>query len=80
MRHIIIAGEFSPSKNFFVRLGYNYQRRQELKVTSKLSTVGFSWGFGLRISRFMFSYARSAYHLAGSPNFITISTNLKDFY
>ncbi|MCK4639193.1 MAG: hypothetical protein KAT33_07210, partial [Bacteroidales bacterium] len=79
MRHIVIGGEFLITKNFSVRLGYNYQRRQELKVDSKLSTVGFSWGLGLRISKFHFSYSRSAYHLVGSPNYITITSCLSDF-
>ncbi|MBI9037635.1 MAG: type IX secretion system protein PorQ [Bacteroidales bacterium] len=80
MRHVVIGGELIFTKNFSVRLGYNYQRRKEMKVDSKLSTVGFSWGFGLKISKFRFSYARSRYHLIGSPNYITITTNLSDFY
>lgn len=76
MRHVVFGGEFLPTKNFSIRLGYNYQRRQEMKLESKRSTVGFSWGFGFKISRFNFSYARSAYHLAGSPNFISLGVNL----
>jgi hypothetical protein len=80
MRHIVIGGELMISKNFSIRGGYNYKRRQELKIDSKTSTVGFSWGFGFRVSKFHFSYARSAYHLVGSPNYITITTNLSDFY
>ena len=79
MRHVVIGGEFIPTKNFSFRLGYNYQRRQEMKVHSKRSTVGFSWGIGLRVSKFNFSYARSAYHLAGSPNFLSVAFNLSDF-
>jgi hypothetical protein len=79
MRHFVVGAELSPSRNFSLRLGYNYQRRQDMKVATKLSTVGFSWGFGFRVSRFNFSYARSANHLAGSPNYITLSTNLSDF-
>ena len=76
MRHIVIGGEFLPSKNFTIRFGFNYQRRKELTVESKLGTVGFSWGFGFRIKKFNLSYARAAYHLTGSPNNITVSTNL----
>ena len=79
MRHIVIGGEFVPFKNFSVRFGYNYHRRKELKVDTKASTVGFSWGFGFRIKQFQFNYSRATYHLVGSPNFITISTNLSDF-
>jgi len=80
MRHIVIGGEFLLTKNFNIRLGYNYQRRQEMKVNTKLSTIGFSWGFGFKISKFHFNYSRSAYHLVGSPNYITMTTNLSDFF
>ncbi|MBE0642105.1 MAG: type IX secretion system protein PorQ, partial [Bacteroidales bacterium] len=79
MRHFVVGAELSPSRNFSLRLGYNYQRRQDMQVATRLSTVGFSWGFGFRVSRFNFSYARSANHLAGSPNYITLSTNLSEF-
>ena len=79
MRHLVIGGEFIPTKNFSVRFGYNYQRRQEMKVETKKGTVGFSWGFGLKVSKFNFSYARSAFHLAGSPNYLSIAFNLSDF-
>jgi hypothetical protein len=50
-----------------------------MKVPEKASTVGFSWGFGFRVAAFQFSYARSTYHLVGSPNFITITANLGYF-
>lgn len=79
MRHIVLGGELLLSKNFSLRLGYNYHRRQELKIDTKAATVGFSWGFGFRVSKFHFSYARSAYHLVGSPNYITITTNFSEF-
>jgi len=80
MHHVVVGMELSPSKSFSVRLGYNYHRRQEMIVDSKLSTVGFSWGFGFRVSKFHLSYARSAYHLAGSPNVITLTTNISDLF
>lgn len=79
MRHIVLGGEFIPAKFLSIRFGYNYLRRQEMKVASKPGTVGFSWGLGLKISKFNFNYSRAAYHLAGSPNFISISTNLGDW-
>lgn len=76
MRHIIIGGEFIPAKFLSFRLAYNYLRRDEMKVVSRPGSVGFSWGIGLKVSKFNFSYSRAAYHLSGSPNFITIGTNL----
>ncbi|MFN8135922.1 MAG: type IX secretion system protein PorQ [Bacteroidales bacterium] len=79
MKHIIFGGEFIPAKFLSIRIGYNYLRRQEMKVVSRPGSVGFSWGFGLKVSKFNFNYARAAYHLSGSPNYISISTNLGDW-
>lgn len=76
LRHVVIGGEFLPAKAFSIRFGYNYQRRQEMKLESKHSTVGFSWGFGFKVSRFTLSYARSAYHISGSPNIFSLGISL----
>jgi len=78
--HFIVGAELLLSKNFHIRGGYNFQRRKELAVESKLSTVGLSWGFGFRISKFHFSYGRSTYHLAGASNHFSLSSNLGEFF
>jgi len=75
MRHIIVGVEIIPSENFFVQFGYNYQRKKELQISSRSSTVGFSWGFGFKISKFQFGFGRATYHLAGSSNHFSIITN-----
>jgi len=80
LRHIIIGNEFILSKNFYVGLGYNFQRAKELSVSTKTSSVGLSWGFGMKISKFQISFARAKYHLAGSVNNFSITTNLNEFY
>lgn len=80
MRHVVVGGEFIPTKSLSIRFGYNYRLRQEMKVDSKISTVGFSWGIGIRLSKFQFNYARRAYHLEGSPNFISVSTSLSGLF
>jgi hypothetical protein len=80
MRHVIPAIEILPFRNFAFRLSYNYHRRQQLKNNIHPGFVGFSWGVGMKIYKFRVDYARSAYHLAGAPNFISISANLSDFY
>ena len=80
MRHVIFGAEFLPGKNFHVDLGYNYRRRQELKADSRYGMVGFSWGFGFRVSKFHFAFGHATYHLAGGTNHFSITTNLSDFY
>lgn len=79
LRHVVIGGEFMPVKNFFLRFGYNYQRRQELKFDTRMGMAGFSFGVGLRIYRFHISYARAVYDIAGKTNQFTITTNLNEF-
>lgn len=79
IRHFIVATEFLPGKNFNVRIGYNFQRRKEMQFADRPATVGLSWGFSLKISKLHFSYARSAYHLTGSPNHITVLTRFSDW-
>jgi opacity protein-like surface antigen len=78
MRHLVLGAELLPSENFILRVGYNYQRRQELKFDNKASTVGLSAGFGLKIKRFHFDYAISRFHLAGSSNLFSVAINLNN--
>lgn len=80
MRHLIFGVEFTPLKAFYLRFGYNYQRRQELKIDGHPATVGFSWGFGLSLSRFQISLARATYHVAGSTTHFAVATDLSSFY
>ncbi len=76
MRHIVLGAEVRPFKILRVRVGYNYQRRQEMTIENKPGTVGWSWGFGIKVYKFEVSYARSAYHLHPSFNYFTVTTNL----
>lgn len=78
MRHLVWGVEILPSENFILRAGYNYQRRQELKYDERLSTVGFSFGFGLNIKRFRLDYGISRFHLAGSSNLFSLSININN--
>jgi hypothetical protein len=80
LRHAILGMEFVPGENFYVGFGYNYQRRQELKLSGLPAMVGFSWGVGLRISKFHISYGRATYHLSGASNHFSLSANLSEFY
>lgn len=79
MRHLVIGGEFLITKNFFLRAGYNYQRRKELKIPEKRGMTGFSFGFGFRIYKFQFSYGRAVYHLAGPSNNFSVSFDINSF-
>ena len=79
MRHVIVGTEVRLGENLVLRAGYNYRRRQEMKIDTKPGMVGFSWGIGIRISRFHISYGRPVYHLAGGGNYFSLSVNLDEF-
>ena len=80
MRHFILGAELIPNKNFYLSAGYNYQRRRELKVDSNVSTVGFSWGFGINTSWLDIEFGRATYHLAGSSTHVSMIVKLDKIY
>jgi hypothetical protein len=80
MRHIILGAELIPHKNFYFCGGYNYQRRKELQVESKVSTVGFSWGFGINTSLLDIEFGRATYHLAGSSTHLSVILKTDNLY
>ncbi len=80
MRHLVVGVEFLLGENFHVDMGYNYKRRQEMKMNARPGMVGFSFGFGFRISKFHLSFGRASYHLAGGTNHFSLATNLSEFY
>jgi hypothetical protein len=80
MRHVILGAELIPHKNFYFCGGYNYQRRRELEVDSKVSTVGFSWGFGINTSVMDIEFGRATYHLAGSSSHVSLILRLDHIY
>lgn len=77
--HVVAAGELNLGKNLVIRLGYNYGLRQNMKSPTKKGAVGFSYGVGINVYKFNISYSRSEMHIHGSPNYITITTNLDSF-
>jgi len=78
-RHFIVGAEILLTKNFHIRGAYNFQRRYELLVPGRTATTGFSFGVGLKVSKFVISYGRGNYHLSAAANHLSISTNLSEF-
>lgn len=77
--HFVFASELNLGKNLSIRLGYNYGYRQTMKSPTRKGVVGLSYGVGINVYKFNISYSRSEMHIHGSPNYITITTNLNSF-
>jgi hypothetical protein len=80
MRHIILGSELLIGKNLVFSFGYNYRRRQEMKIDTKPGMVGFSFGASVHISKFQISYGRAVIHQAGGSNHFSLLMNLDEFY
>lgn len=79
-RHFTFGTELSNnSGTFYLRAGYNHQRRSEMTVDVRKGTVGFSWGFGLKIRKLHLSYGSAAYFIGQATNQFSIITNLYDY-
>jgi len=79
MRHLILNAEILLTENFHLRVGYNYNRRQQLKIEDNPGAAGITYGLGLRIAKIHISYARAAYNIAGISNHFTLSVKFDDF-
>ena len=79
MRHVVVGGELLLLKAFHVNFGFNYRKRQELKLIDRPGMTGFSIGFDMKIKRFQLSYGRSSYHRAGASNHFSITSNISEW-
>lgn len=75
-RHIIMGTEILITKNFNLRVGYNYRLHKENMLPDKRTASGLSVGFGFQVYRFKLNYAFTKYNLAGNSSIISITTNL----
>lgn len=71
-----LGGEFKLSQSFHLRLGYDNEKRKELKIGTTAGLAGFSLGVGLNISNYLVDYAFSSMGSIGSLHRIGVSTNL----
>ena len=80
LRHVILGAELNPfKKNLYLRAGFNFQRREDLKLNSSFNMSGFSFGLGFSIKKIQINYARSSYHTSSMINSFSIVTNLSNF-
>ena len=79
LRHTLMGIEFVPVRAFYFAIGYDQRKRRELTDQDAGGLAGISWGCGLKVRKFEVKYAHSRYHVAGSQNSITISSNIRNF-
>lgn len=78
-RHLSFGAELAPTKGFNVAVGYNFRMQQELRMNTRRSSAGLTFGIGFKVSKFMLQYARGVYHVSGAANLFSITTRFSDF-
>lgn len=77
--HTVPSAEILISKNFMLRVAYNFRRHKELLLPDKPAVTGLSFGIGLKVTKVHISYAYSQLHLAGISNTFTLACRFADF-
>ncbi|MFC2082285.1 type IX secretion system protein PorQ [Bacteroidota bacterium] len=75
-RKFTFGGEFRLSKAIKLRLGYDNEKRKELKIGTTAGLSGFSLGVGINVSDYFVDYSFSSMGSIGSLHRIGITTTL----
>jgi hypothetical protein len=78
-RHTIFAVEFVPTKNFYLAMGYNHRRHEEMKMGGFKSMAGFSFGGGIKLSKFHVGFGMTQFQVGNYSYQFSISTSLNEF-
>ena len=79
-RHLGAGVEITIREVVFLRVGYNYRQSVEMTGVDAINGSGFSFGFGVRVKGFEFSYSRNNYNQWQAPNYLTLSADLSRFF
>lgn len=73
LRHIVVGTEIVLTKNFNIRIAYNYRRQREMILPERRGANGLSIGFGFNIKRFGFAYSFNKMAAAGNSSIFSFT-------
>jgi len=73
MRHVVVGTEIVLTKNFNLRVAYNYRRQKEMTLPERRGANGLSLGFGMKVKRFGLSYSFSKMAFPGSAHIFGVT-------
>jgi hypothetical protein len=79
LAHLTFGSEILLGKHFYLALAYNNLKHWEMKLEDTGGFAGFSWGFGLKVSKFQVAYANTGYFVGHGTNHFSFIFNLNDF-
>lgn len=76
LKNFSVGAELSPASNVQVRIGYNNEQRQELKVGQSSGLAGLSVGGGIMAGMYTVDYAFTSYGEVGSVHRVAVTFGL----
>jgi len=73
-RHFTYQAEILISKSIHLRAGFDFNRRQEMKLVNRPGVSGFTFGIGLYFKKFTLDYGFSSFSSSGSLHMLTLSS------
>ncbi|MGN0213436.1 MAG: type IX secretion system protein PorQ [Muribaculaceae bacterium] len=77
-RHLVFAGEFTPTERIYFGVGYNYKTRTDMSTYSRNFLSGFSLAAGLRVRGFGFGVALAQPHSGATTFMLNITTTINE--
>lgn len=78
-RHAVFGVDLTPTKNFYLTVSYNHRRAKELGLTDVKTMSGFSFGGGIKISKFQLGFAAAQYQKGIMSYQFSVNTSLNSF-
>jgi hypothetical protein len=79
-RHLILGLEIIPFPDLQFRIGYNHQRRQELKAPEQVfGTTGFAFGGSIRVKTMRLEYTYANFHVVGGVHHFGLITDISQY-
>lgn len=75
LKSFSLGGEFTLSSIVKLRVGYNNQRRQDLKLGTSSGMAGFCVGGGILVKGYMVDYAFNSFGAVGATHRVSVSTS-----
>lgn len=74
-RHVVVGLEIEPIKYFSIQFAYNHNIHQEMKLVSRYTMAGFSYGFMLNFDFMQIGFSRLHYAVGATPNYFSLTLN-----
>ena len=74
--HCALGIDFIPTETFYLALGYNFQRGNEMKINGSSHWAGLTAGAGIQIKRFKLGASYGKYHMNASSFLFNLAMTL----